>query len=259
MTVVVSLLRDLVTRLALPAIVLGMWWHWSSGSQSIYFPPLKRILLAVVELWSGGIFAEHVMPSLLRISIGYLVATVLGVSFGLAIGLSQRLRTTMEPVLEFVRAIPPPAIVPVVILLLGIGPAAKIFVIVSGAVWPILLNTVSGVQSIDPIIRDTGRLFGVRGPASIRHIVLPGASPQIVAGMRQSVPIAVILMVVSEMFASSDGIGFAIIQFQRTFAVPQMWAGMVMLGLLGVSLSIGFMAFERATLSWYFGLRANRR
>lgn len=245
-------------RLVLPVSLLAVWWRASRESESLYFPPLAAIVIAFGDLWREGIVLEHVAPSVSRVVIGYAVASIVGVTLGIAVGLSRRLRETIEPVLEFARALPPPALVPAVILLLGIGGSAKVVVIISGAIWPVLLNTIVGVRSVDGVLRETAKIYGISGLTAVRALVLPGASPYIVAGMRQSVPIAVILMVVSEMFASTNGIGFAIIQFQRTFAIPEMWAGMVMLGLLGVTLSLAFALFERKALSWYYGLRRAR-
>ena len=132
--------------------------------------------------------------------------------------------------LEFLRAIPPPVLVPIFILITGIGTTMKVLVIVSGCIWPILLNTVEGVRARDEVLEDTCRVYGIRGPARLRHLVLRSASPQIVTGMRQALSIGIILMVISEMFAASSGLGFTIIQFQRGFAIPEMWSGILLLG-----------------------------
>jgi NitT/TauT family transport system ATP-binding protein len=130
--------------------------------------------------------------------------------------------------------------VPIFILIAGIGTTMKVLVIVSGCLWPILLNTVEGVRGRDELLEDTCRAYGIRGPARLRHLVLRSASPQIVTGMRQALSIGIILMVISEMFAASSGLGFTIVQFQRGFAIPEMWSGILLLGLLGVALSLAF-------------------
>jgi ABC-type nitrate/sulfonate/bicarbonate transport system permease component len=135
----------------------------------------------------------------------------------------------------------------------------KVLVIVSGCVWPILLNTVEGVRAVDSVQVDTARSYGITGPARIARVVLPSASPQIAAGLRQALSIAIILMVISEMFAASNGLGFAIVQFQRSFAIPEMWSGIILLGLLGFALSLLFRLAERRALRWYDGLREAQR
>ncbi|MFB9071623.1 ABC transporter permease [Citricoccus parietis] len=165
--------------------------------------------------------------------------------------MSWRARSAAEPVLEFFRAIPPPALVPVLILLLGFGDQMKIWVIVVGSIWPILLNTVDGVRGHDEVLDETCQSYQFRWHSRLRHMVLPGAMPRIFAGARQGLSIAIILMVISEMFAATDGLGAAIILFQRSFAMPEMWSGVLLLGLIGFGLSMLFEFVERRSLGWY--------
>src|SRR5690606_31097663 len=155
--------------------------------------------------------------------------------------------------------IPPPVMVPILMLFLGIGSSMKVVVIATGAVWPILLNTVEGVRAVDEVLRDTSTIYRLRRWTRLRTLVLRGASPQIVTGARQALSIAIILMVISEMFAANNGLGFTIVSFQRSFALPQMWTGIILLGLVGVSLSVVFRAVERPVLAWYHGLRQSQR
>jgi ABC-type nitrate/sulfonate/bicarbonate transport system permease component len=165
----------------------------------------------------------------------------------------------LEPVLEFFRAIPPPVLVPIFILLFGIGDGMKVIVIAFGCMWPILLNTVEGVRAVDSVLSDTARVYRITGSARLRKLVLPSASPQIYAGLRQGLSVAIILMVISELFAASNGLGFAVVQAQRSFAIPETWAGMLMLGLLGFLLAMLFKVVENRQLAWYHGLRRAQR
>jgi ABC-type nitrate/sulfonate/bicarbonate transport system permease component len=252
-------LRRAVLALGLPALLFALWWVLSAGSKSIYLPPLRDILSTFGEVWFSARLVDDVLPSLARLSIGYLLAAVVGIGLGIVVGQSRTVRGIVEPVLEFFRAVPPPVLVPILILFTGIGHTMKVLVIVTGAVWPILLNTVEGVRSVDEVLADTARSYRIHGLARLRHLVLRGASPQIVAGLRQALSIAIILMVISEMFASSEGLGFSIIQFQRSFAIPEMWSGIILLGLLGFVLSVLFRLVESRVLSWYFGLRLAQR
>lgn len=249
----------LLFALGLPALLVTVWWYASAGSTSVYSPPLSAILESGREVWTGERFAEDVLPSVARLLVGYLVAAVLGVALGVVIGSYPRVHAATEPVLEFLRAVPPPVLVPVIMLFAGIGDTMKVAVIVSGCVWPVLLNTVEGVRAIDGVLAETARSYGIGGAARLRRLVLPSASPQIFAGLRQALSIGVILMVISEMFAASNGLGYAIVQFQRTFAIPGMWSGILLLGLLGVLLSVVFQLVERRALAWYHGLRAARK
>jgi len=250
---------DAVWLLALPAILVITWWFLSDGSDNLYFPPLRKIVDVFPGVWlEGGGDARlvaDVVPSLGRLAAGYLSAAVLGVGIGVLIGRRPWLRAVVEPVIEMFRAIPPPVIVPVLVALAGIDNTMKVLVIIFGCIWPIMLNTVEGARALDPVAEETCRCYGVRGLGRLRVLVLRSASPQIVTGLRQGLSIAVILMVISEMIVSTNGLGFTVVQFQRSFALPEMWTGIIMLGLVGVALSMLFRVFEARVLRWYEGLR----
>jgi ABC-type nitrate/sulfonate/bicarbonate transport system permease component len=253
------MIRRLFLVLALPLVLFVVWFVATYGSENFYVPPLRTILTAFADTWTPARLRADVLPSLARLAVGYLLAVLIGVGVGVLIGERRRLRATVEPVLEFFRAVPPPVLVPVIVLFAGIGDGMKVIVIVSGCVWPILLNTVEGVRAVDSVLIDTARSYRIGGLARLRKLVLPSAGPQIVTGMRQALSIAIILMVISEMFAASNGLGFAIVQFQRSFAIPEMWSGIILLGLLGFLLSELFRLAERRVLAWYYGLREAQR
>jgi ABC-type nitrate/sulfonate/bicarbonate transport system permease component len=169
------------------------------------------------------------------------------------IGSSGTVRRLTDPVVEFLRALPPPVLIPVAIALVGIGASMKVFVIAAGCVWPILLNTVDGVRGLDPALGETARVYGVGGWQRLRGITLPAASPRIFAGMRTALSLALILMVISEMEASTNGIGFFVLQSQRSFAIPEMWSGILLLGILGYVVNLAFVVVERRVLAWHRG------
>jgi ABC-type nitrate/sulfonate/bicarbonate transport system permease component len=244
---------------ALPILLVLVWWYASVTSQNYYLPTPGVIAGTFGDVWNAERLRTDALPSVVRLLAGFALAGVLGVALGVLIGSSPKLRAFSEPVLEFFRAIPPPVLVPVLILFAGIDSTMKIAVIVSGCIWPILLNTVEGVRAVDPVLADTCRSYGIGGTTRLRTLVLRSASPQIMAGLRQALSIAIILMVISEMFAASSGLGFTIVQFQRSFAIPEMWTGIVLLGLLGFTLAMAFGVVERRVLSWYHGLRRAAR
>jgi len=256
---IASLLRRVAVVLALPAALIAVWWFASAGSENFYFPPLSTILETFARLWFSPQAMHDAVPSLIRLSIGYVAAALLGIAIGIPVGASRSLRNLLEPVLEFLRAIPPPVLVPVLILFAGIGDEMKALVIVFGCIWPVLLNTVAGVRALDTVLAEVVRSYRIGALARLWHFVLPGASPQIFAGLRQSLSIGIILMVISEMFAASDGIGFALVQYQRSFAIPEMWSGIILLGIIGIVLSVIFRAIEAWILGWYHGLRRTQR
>jgi ABC-type nitrate/sulfonate/bicarbonate transport system permease component len=123
----------------------------------------------------------------------------------------------------------------------------------------VLLNTVEGVRATDEVQRDTARSYGLGRAARLRYLILPAAAPQILTGIRQSLSIALILMVISELFYTSVGLGASIVQFQRNFAIPEMWSGILLLGLIGLALAVIFRYVERYILRWYHGLREVQR
>jgi ABC-type nitrate/sulfonate/bicarbonate transport system permease component len=245
--------------LGLPVALVTLWWVISAGSTSFYWPPLGSIVESFEPTWFQGRLQDDVLPSLVRLLAGYFAALVVGVSLGVAIGSLPVLRALVEPALEFFRAIPPPVLIPVIMLFAGIGDGMKVTVIIFGCVWPVLLNTVEGVRGLDEVLRDTAKCYRLSRRSQILHLSLRGASPQIAVGARQALSIGIILMVISEMFAASNGLGFTIVQFQRTFAIPQMWSGIILLGLVGVTLALLLRAVETRTLAWYQGSRNSQR
>jgi ABC-type nitrate/sulfonate/bicarbonate transport system permease component len=258
-TAVPALPRRIAATLALPVVLIATWWFTSAYSQNFYFPPLRTIVETFAKLWFSSHSMQNVVPSLVRFSVGYLAAALLGIAIGIPVGTSRNLRNVLEPVLEFLRAVPPPVLVPVLILFAGLGNEMKALVIVSGCIWPVLLNTVAGVRALDEVLAEVVRSYRIGALTRFWHFTLPGASPQIFTGLRQSLSIGLILMVVSEMFAASDGIGFALVQYQRSFAIPEMWSGIILLGIIGIVLSLILRAFEAWILGWYHGLRQSQR
>lgn len=251
--------RRVAVALALPVTLIAAWWITSADSQSFYFPPLQTILQTFGKLWFTPQALSNIAPSLWRLSVGYLAAALIGIAVGIPVGASRNLRNVLEPVLEFLRAIPPPVLIPVLILFAGLGNEMKALVILFGCIWPVLLNTVAGVRALDEVLAETVRSYRIGRFARLWHFMLPGASPQIFTGLRQSLSIGIILMVVSEMFAAKDGIGFVLVQYQRTFAIPEMWSGIILLGIIGIVLSLLFRAIEAWLLGWYHGLRQSQR
>lgn len=249
-------IRRIATAVALPAALLAVWWFASAGSTNYQWPPLSRIVSAFGDTWTPERLRADVLPSLERLALGYALALVLGIALGVLIGGSAAVRAFCEPVLEFMRAIPPPVLVPIIMLVAGIGDTMKVVVIASGCVWPVLLNTVEGVRGRDEVLSDTCQVYGIRGTLRLRHLILRAASPQILTGARQALSIAIILMVISELFAAENGLGFAVIQFSRGFQIPEMWSGVFLLGLIGVALAVAYRLVERWLLRWYHGQRS---
>jgi ABC-type nitrate/sulfonate/bicarbonate transport system permease component len=244
-------------EVTVPLLLLVAWGVLSAGSDTYYFPPLTEILSTFADTWLFERVGSDVVPSLVRMGLGYAIAVVVAISLGLLLGMSRRARAAAAPIVEFLRAIPPPALLPFAILVIGVGNSMKVFIIAFVCLLPILLNTIDGVTGIDPTLRETTRVYGIDGRDRLWRVMLPAASPQIFAGMRTSLSLALILMVISEMVASTNGIGYFVLQSQRTFAIPEMWSGILLLGILGYTLNGVFVLIERRLLRWHRGARAS--
>ncbi len=250
-------LLETALEITVPLLVLVLWGLLSAGSESFYFPPLTSILSTFADIWLFERIGSDVVPSLVRMGLGYGIAVVIAVVVGVSLGLMRRGRLVTGPIVEFLRSIPPPALLPFAILVFGTGTDMKVFIIAFVCLWPILLNTIDGVTGVDPTLRETTRVYGVSTMDRIRLVVMPAAAPQIFAGLRTSLSLALILMVISEMVASTNGIGYFVLQAQRRFNMPEMWSGIFVLGILGYALNAGFVLIERRVLRWHRGARAS--
>jgi len=257
----VTLNRDSKLNGVIFLLAVMMLWEAASRLELInplFFPPMSRIVDAFLQLVLSGEIPRQMLTSVKRAGAGYLLAAIVCIPLGIALGIFRRLHQALEVIIEFCRPIPPPVVIPLAILLLGLGDEMKIFVIFFSSAWPILLNTFDGVRNIDRVLLDTGRTFGVSRVRSIVKIRLPAAAPQIMTGLRISLGVTLILVVISEMVGSSDGIGYFILESQRRFKVVQMYAGMLALAVLGYGLNQLFVLFHRRVLAWHEGWSRRR-
>jgi ABC-type nitrate/sulfonate/bicarbonate transport system permease component len=241
----------------LPVAIVVLWWLGSQNSSSFFFPPLSKIISVTLRDLGSGVLWSHLFTSLANMVMGLSIATFLGVAFGLLIGELKGLREATAPFLNFLRAIPPAAIVPIVIVALGTDAAPKVFLISFACIWPILLNTIDGVRGINPQLIETARAFRIPFSLRNRRIYIMAALPQIMAGIRISLAIALVLMVISEFVGASKGLGFYIREQKEAFAMAEAWGGTILTGFLGYLLSAIFLRFERWTLAWHFQDRDN--
>lgn len=245
----------LAWQLWLPVGLLAVWWFASAGSDSLFFPPLSSI---VAEFWNSWIFEHFIsdgLPSIGRLVVGFAIALVVGVGAGVLLGMFERVEEMIRPVVDFLRSTPSTALLPLLIMFFGTGTEMKTVMIAFVAVWPILLNTVDGVRSVEPMLNSVAHAFHIKRAEWIRFILLPAASPQIFAGARVGLAIAVIAMVVSEMVGRPGGIGYFILNAQRNFDLTAMWGGLIALGVIGFLANGIFKLVERRVLVWHVGLQ----
>ncbi|MFC4913757.1 ABC transporter permease [Actinomadura gamaensis] len=248
----------LLARLAsLPAAV-AVWEALTRRADDPFFPPPSEILARMHKDWFSGPASHlfltaqatgNIFPSLARLLAGWALACVLGVAVGLAAGRSPLLADHLAPLIHFFRAIPPPALAPVFLVAFKIGTEMQLATIVFGVVWPVLLNAMDGARDIDPLKLDTARVFRLSRTTRVFRVLLPAAAPKIFAGLRLSLSTALILMVISELVGSVNGIGYLQMLAQSTTDVPGVWTCIVLLGVLGLVLNAAFLAVERRVLS----------
>jgi len=237
------------------ALIAGILAAWEACSAAgiidpVVFPRVTLIFRTWGDIIANGELLRQLLPSLGRIFTGVGIAIAVAVPVGLLMGTVSFVHRLLEPLVEFIRPIPSSAYIPVAILFLGIGNEMKVFVVALACFFPILLNTYSGVRGIDPVVIDTGRTFGVSRLNTLTQIIFPAALPSILTGIQISLGLGLIVVVVAEMISGNNGIGYLILNMQRIFRVPEMFAGIFTLGLLGYLINLVFLQIERYLLRW---------
>jgi NitT/TauT family transport system permease protein len=235
-------------------ILLAFLWEIVSRNKLIsplYFPPMSKNLVAFYRLMVDGTLPLELILSFGRIFGGFFLAIGIMVPLGVAMGLFKPIYNLFEPLTELFRPLPAPAIIPVVMLFLGIGEAMKIIVIAFACSFPILINTMDGVRSVEPTFVDTAKTFGRGRYEIILKVILPASLHQILTGLRVALPIALIVDIVAEMVGALNGIGRFILVMQRTFNIPEMYAGVFLVALVGYGLNALLRFFNTALIGWH--------
>lgn len=240
-----------ITGAIVPILLLGYYFLATTISPNPFFPPISEILKRFADLWIFDKVTTDVLPSLGNFAIGYLLAIILGIFFGTLFGRVIWLGELFLPLINFGRSVPPIMIIPPLVLLLGIGDASKIFVITIGAFFPIVLTTMDGLAQTDPALVDVSRAMNLRRLQTLRKVYIPAALPSIFGGLQTGMQVALILMVSSEMIAATRGIGYLTMQAQLTFNAPSVWAGILLLALIGFFFNKIFTFIRNRVLSWH--------
>ncbi len=250
--------RTVLLRLSVPVLIVVAWWIVSLGETSGLFVPTP--FEAVQTFWNefilGTAVVDHTLPSLYRALIGLGLAIIVGIVVGVALGMSTILTGLFQPLVHLGRSLPSPALLGVFFLLFGIGDAPKIFLIAFAVVWPILLNTIDGVGAVGEARSQAAQVFRIPAYRVLIFIVLPGAAPKIFAGIRTSMSYSLIMMIISELQRSENGLGFLLIQSQRNFDFGTFFAVLIMLVIIGVVFNVIFKTIERRVLAWHRGVTA---
>jgi ABC-type nitrate/sulfonate/bicarbonate transport system permease component len=233
----------------LPLIALLSVWQALGDPRSPYFPPPSQWAGALVERAIAGDLLPAVMMTFQSVVMALALATVLGAGIGGLIGASPRFARCLGVTLEFLRTLPPPAIVPVATLIIGVNDAMKLVVVTFAALWPILLNTTSGVRALHPTLLGTARSLQLGAAARITKIFLPALLPSLLTGVRVAAPLAIIVSLLAEMLTLMPGLGALLLMAQRNFNAAEVFGLLAVVGLFGFVLNAALAAFETWALA----------
>lgn len=245
-------LRSTAESLAVLAALLALWWAatHSGWVSKVFVPTPEAMLASLSEGLLQGELAAFTGATVLRMGLGWGLACAAGVALGALIGISPTARAWVQPTLEFIRPLPASAVLPLAISIFGLSPSMVLAVVAFGAMWPVLLGTVHGFASVHERLREVAAALQLSRTAFVVKLGLPNALPDILAGMRLSMTVALIVAVVGEMIASQSGLGQAILLAARSFRASDLFAGIALLGAIGFASNALLALAERRLLRW---------
>jgi NitT/TauT family transport system permease protein len=263
--------REMGVGLVLPVVVVALWQ--AVASLGWVNPQVLPSPLAVVQKWiayllplqpyGGGNYVAWMfsgeligdaMGSMYRVLVGFVIGAGLALPLGLAMGANARVYAWFNPLVQLLRPIPPIAYIPLSILWFGLGNPPAVFLIALGAFFPVLMNTIAGVRQVDGIYLRAARNLGASGSTMFLRVILPAAVPYILSGVRIGIGTAFIVVIVSEMIAVNNGLGFRILEAREYFWSDKIIAGMITIGLLGLAIDTAMNRLNNHLLRWHRGL-----
>lgn len=249
---VVGVLRRAAVRSVAILVVLITWEVLPRLHlvEPAFLPPFSVVLATGWELIRSGELLSHIEASLWRAMVGFVLSIVSGVPLGLLMGWYKGFERAVNPLLEALRNTAALALLPVFILLLGIGEASKISLIVYACAWPVLLNTLSGVRNVDPLLIKFGRTMGLSPLQLFRKVILPAAVPTIFVGIRLAGATSLVVLIAAEMIGAKAGLGYLIIYSQYNFQIPHMYLGIITITAIGIAFNSLLVHIERRFTAW---------
>jgi len=249
------LLRTAVQRSIAIVVFLAVWEVVPLVGivDRTWLPPFSRVLASWFALAASGQLGEHIVVSLQRSLAGFVIAIAVAVPLGLLIAWYRPVADVLDPLLEVFRNTAALALLPVFTLILGIGETSKIALIVFACVWPILLNTISGVRGVDPLLIKSARSVGLPSVRLFQKVILPAALPTIFTGIRLAGAVSILMLIAAEMVGAKSGLGYLINNTQFNFQIPEMYAGIVTVSAIGVAFNYGLVRIERRLSRWRNG------
>lgn len=215
-----------------------------------FLPPFSKVFTALWNLAVSGTLMKHVLKSVERSLSGFTLGLLISIPLGLIIGWFKKIEQLVDPLLQAFRQTSALALFPVFILIFGIGEVSKVAIIFWGVQWPILLSTISGVKNVDPLLIKSAKSMGAKPLTLFTKVILPGAFPSIFTGIRLSATNSILILIAAEMIGSNAGLGFLIYQSETTFEIPDMYAAIVTISLVGLILNYGLVAAEKRIMKW---------
>ncbi|TXS33647.1 ABC transporter permease [Streptomyces sp. ms191] len=245
----------LVTGATKSAAIAALLLLWEAAPRlglvdRTFLPPFSEVAVAWWALAADGQLADNTYASLVRSFSGFGLALAVAVPLGLLIGWYRPVADLLNPLLEVFRNTAALALLPVFVLLLGIGETSKISIVVYACAWPILLNTISAVRHVDPTLLKLARSMDLSAPRLFQKVILPSAVPMIFTGIRLAGAVSILVLVAAEMIGAKAGLGYLINASQYNFAIPQMYAGIITISAIGVTVNQLLVVLERRLSSW---------
>jgi NitT/TauT family transport system permease protein len=251
--IVVRAVARRTVRASAAIVLLAAVWEILPRTQVVdptFLPPLSEVLASWYDLLRSGELAEHAQASLIRSLAGFGLAIAGAIPLGLLIGWYRPVADFLNPVLELFRNTAALALLPAFVLLLGLGETSKISIILYACAWPILLNTIAGVKSVDPLLIKSARSMGLRPFRLFQKVILPAAVPTIFTGIRLAGAYSILVLVAAEMVGAKAGLGYLINDAQFNFRVPEMYAGIITISVLGLLFNLLLVRLERRFSTW---------
>lgn len=245
-----SRFNRVVAAVALPLVAAIAIAVYATLAGNLFLSTPAELWERFLQWWPQG-WSQDLLPSVRNILAGFALSVVVGVAVGMLLGGSRVLRELTLPVIDFLRAVPNAAIVPCLLLIFGFSAGTRILVVFLSAVWPILLGAIDGVLSADPRQGELARAYRIPPVLRFFRITLPGASPQILAGVKVGLTVSIVVVVISEMFGATDGLGYFIIASQRQFDIAGVWMGTIAIAAVGYLLNTAFALVQKRLLRWH--------
>lgn len=240
-------------------VLLGCWELAARAGGSVFLPPPTAIAGNLRERWlsddvshlfTSPLLREQAGASLSRFALGWTLAITLGVLAGVLLGASHRAAAMYNPIVRFFASIPNTVLLPIAVQVFGVADRMNVFLICLGSIWVIIINTSDGVAGVDRMWLRSAASLRLGWWTRYRCVVLPAAMPQIMTGLRVSLGIALILMVIAELYATTIGLGHQVVVAQSNFRYVDMWSAFAVIGIVGVALNTAFGLLERRVLRW---------